>query len=418
MGGFRHFLYKTMRVIYLTGRGFFQDRCALRASALTYYTLISIVPAIAMSLAVAKGFGFEEHLKAELIEHFKDQKVILDKVLEFSHNLLIKTQGGVVAVIGVVVLFWSVIKVLSHIESALNTIWGIKKSRSVRRKFGDYFAMMLLGPVIFVASSSVTVFIIGRLRSYIENLPLYETISSSLIFLIRLTPYCLLWILFTAIYFFMPNTKVRLRSAFLGGVLGGSLYQIIQITYLSLQFVITKFSAIYGSFAALPLFLVWVQLSWFMLLLGAEVSFAYQEEEKFEFEFNCLNASHHFKLLLTLWVMHQNIQAFIQKKGPLTKEDLRMNMEIPHTLMEQVVEDLVKSGLLIEIQKKNKFYYQPSVPVGSLRIQDVVESLETSGSEDFSIIESEGLNEIRRSLKTFHETIQQTEANKLLRDIE
>ena len=416
--GRRHFFYKTMRVIYLAGRGFFQNRCALRASALTYYTLMSLVPAIAMSLAIAKGFGFEERLEYELVEHFKDQRVILDKLLRFSHNLLIKAQGGVIAAIGVLVLSWSVIKVLSHIESALNTIWGIKKSRTLRRKFGDYFAMMFLGPVIFVVSSSVTVFIVSHLRTYVENLPLHETFSSSLIFLIRPAPYCLLWILFTAIYLFMPNTKVRLKSAFLGGIIGGSLYQIIQITYLSLQFVITRFSAIYGSFAALPLFLVWVQLSWFILFLGAEVSFAFQEEEKFEFESNCLNASYRFKLSLALWMMHQSIRVFLQKKGPLIKEDFRMNMEIPHTLMEQVIEDLIQSGLLIEIQKKNKFYYQPAVSVDSLRIQDVVEALERSGSEDFSIINSEVLNEICKSLKSFHETIRQTEANRLLRDIQ
>ena len=188
----KSFLIKQLRIIILALRGYDEDRCLLRASSLTFYTLLSLVPVAAMFFGVAKGFGFENRLAKELVEKFPGQEEIVNQVITFSRSLLEQTKGGIIAGIGMLVLFWSVLKVLGHIEMALNDIWEIKEQRSWGRKFSDYLSIMLISPILVLMSSSVTVFVTTQVENITQRVALLGVFSPLISFLLKLMPYLLI----------------------------------------------------------------------------------------------------------------------------------------------------------------------------------------------------------------------------------
>jgi membrane protein len=418
--GFRKKFFRFIKVLIISLHAFFKDRCILRASALTFYSLMSIVPVIAMSFAIAKGFGYQAILEQELKERFLEYKNIINQVIIFSINLLENTKGGLIASVGFILLFWSIIKVLNNIESAMNDIWGIRKQRSVRRKFTDYFTMMLIGPFVFLAASSVTVFIVSRFEAYITNLPLHDTIASPILFFIRLTPYCLIWALFTFIYFFMPNTKVNLSSAIVGGVIGGTVYQITQRLYLIFQIGAARYGAIYGSFAALPLFLIWMQLSWIIVLAGAEISFAWQNFEIYEFGYQEKPLSNRLKTIISLWVTCICVKKFIKHDRSITIKEIHKKTKIPIHCLYMIIKLLVDCNILSEVvhPRKDILCYQPAKSVMSLCVKDVVEKLNNVGLNEIPSL-NKGLGfQFKKVLDSFSKTIASSEDNRLFKDIE
>ena len=312
-------LIKQLRIFLLTVRGFDEDKCFTRASSLTFYTLLSIVPVVAMLFGVAKGFGFEKILEnklRELVVKLPGQEEVLNKVIEYAQSLLETTKGGVIAGVGLVLLFWSVVKVLSHIEASLNDIWEIREPRTWGRKFSDYLAVMLISPMLILVSSSATVFITTQITQLTTKIKLLGMISPLIFLSFKLIPYLLIWILFTIIYVLMPNTKVNLKAGLVAGIIAGTIFQIVQWGYISFQIGTAKYNAIYGSFAALPLFLMWVQISWWVVLFGAELSFAHQNVGTYEYEPDSNKVSPAFKKVLTLQIAHLLIKNLCQ--GPKT----------------------------------------------------------------------------------------------------
>ena len=273
----------TLRIALLVGRSFKDDQILLRASALTYYTMLSIVPVAALAFGIAKGFGFQKMLEAQLYENFPGQQAVVERVMGFALTLLDSTRGGVIASIGLALLFWAVIKVMNHIEASFNHIWQVHRSRSLIRKFTDYIAIMLLSPLLVLMQSSATVFITTQLTDIASRIRLIGYFSPLIFFSLKLIPYFLVWILFTLIYMVMPNTRVRLGAGLLAGVVAGTGYQLLQWVYITFQVGAARYNAIYGSFAALPLFLVWLQVSWIIVLFGAEIAFAVQHVQQYEF---------------------------------------------------------------------------------------------------------------------------------------
>ncbi|MEJ2731590.1 MAG: YihY/virulence factor BrkB family protein [Deltaproteobacteria bacterium] len=355
----KSFLIKQLRIIILAFRGYDEDRCMLRASSLTFYTLLSIVPVAAMFFGVAKGFGFEKRLQAELFHRFPGQDEVLNQIISFSDSLLKQTQGGVIAGIGLLVLFWSVLKVLGHIEMALNDIWGIKESRSWGRKFSDYLSIMLISPILVIMSGSVTVFITTQVKHITRRVTLLGVFSPA------------------------------------------------------------KYNAIYGSFAALPLFLMWLQISWWIVLFGAELSFANQNVDTYEYEPDCLKVSPGFKKLVTLQVAHLLIKKFENGDRPLTDSQISAQLEMPIRLVHNVLYDLVESGLMSEIktQADKEFAYQPARDINNLTIQYVLKALDQKGTDNIPVARTEDFKALSAALKKFREAMESSPANKLLKNI-
>ncbi|MDP8265168.1 MAG: YihY/virulence factor BrkB family protein, partial [Candidatus Aceula lacicola] len=322
----KFFLIQQLRIVLVSLRGFAEDKCQLRASALTFYSLLSVVPVVAMAFGIAKGFGFEGMLETQLYNRMPGQEEVIAQIISFANAFLNNTKGGLIAGIGVAVLFWTVIKVLGNIETSFNDIWGIKKSRGFGRKFSDYLSIMLICPILLIMSSSATVLVASQITAIIEKIEILGAIAPVILLSLKLLPFCVIWVMFTFIYIFMPNTKVKFSSALLGGIIAGTVYQIVQWAYINFQIGASKYGAIYGSFAALPLFLVWLQISWLIVLFGAEVSFAKQNVETYEFEPDCLKASRSFRRFMALAITHLCIKHQYKGESAPTAE------EISHTL--------------------------------------------------------------------------------------
>jgi len=415
----KYFLIKQLRILLLATRGFGQDQCPLRASALTFYSILSIVPVVAMAFGIAKGFGFQEMLENQLMEKFSGQEDVMIRVVDFAHSLLENTKGGMIVGIGIIVLLWTVIKLLAHIEGSFNDIWEVKKSRSYGRKFSDYLSIMLISPLLIIMSSSATVFITTKIALITEKVALIGMFSPMIFFMLKLIPYCLMWILFIFTYILMPNTKVNFSAGFIGGIIAGTIFQAAQLAYILFQVGVAKYNAIYGSFAALPLFLIWMQLSWLIVLFGAEISFSYQYVDTYEFEPDLRQISPAFKRLLTLQVANRVISTFSKGKMPLTASNLSQALEIPIRLVQQLLDELVESEIfsITEIKENEKLAYQPARDINIITIKSIIDALEQKGVDNIPVAQTPELQSLAEVLWTFSAEIEKSPANLLLKDI-
>lgn len=416
----KSFFIKILRVLILSIRGFDEDKCQLRASSLTFYSLISIVPVAAMVFGIAKGFGFEKMLQSQLQEKLAGHEEVFDKIVQFSHSLLENTKGGLLAGVGLVILFWAVIKVLGQIEDSFNDIWGIKEQRTIGRKFGDYLSVMLIGPVMIVLSSSVTVFVASQATLLMDKIALLGLFKPLIVILLEALPFFLLWCLFTFIYLFMPNTKVRFSAGLLGGVVAGTIFQLIQWFYVTFQVGVAGYNAIYGSFAALPLFLVWLQLSWLVVLYGAELSFASQNVDTYEFEPDALQASHRLKTLLSLQVAHHLIHIFAKGGAPPTPRQISSDLSIPIRLVNEILFQLESCGILsvTEAGDAKERAYQPARDIQNLTIHEVMEAMDLYGVNALPFAHTPAFAALSNALISFGEAIERMPENKPLKELE
>ncbi|OPL14687.1 MAG: ribonuclease BN [delta proteobacterium MLS_D] len=415
----KSFFLRELRIFILSIRGFDEDKCLLRASALTFYSLVSIVPVAAMLFGIAKGFGFEKRLEKQLLEQFHGHEEVIAQVITFAESLLANTKGGLIAGIGVILLFYAAIKVLNHIETSFNDIWGIQEPRKLGRKFSDYLSVMVLGPIMIILSSSITVFISTQITMIMEKIALLGMFSGIISILLSLLPYCIIWVLFSFLYIFMPNTKVHFASGLLAGIIAGTIYQIVQLGYITFQVGAAKYNAIYGSFAALPLFLIWLQLSWLIVLFGAEYSFARQNVDTYEFEPDSLEISPSFKRLLTLQTAHLLVKNFAGGKQPLTATEISHKLEIPIRLLHVVVSDLTTAGIIIptETAEYREPGYQPARDINQLTVHFVIDALEQCGSDTIPTVRTKETEILSEILNTFRDELSRSPANRLLRDI-
>ena len=415
----KSFLIRQIRIVVLSIRGFDEDRCMLWASALTFYSLLSIVPVMAMLFGLAKGFGYEQRVEKLLLARFEGQEEVITQVIGFANKLLENTSGGLIAGVGVALLFWSVIKVLGNIEKSFNHIWGVKKGRPWGRKFSDYLSFMLISPILLVMSSSLTVFVTSQVALLSKKMEAVSAVAGLLLFLLKFSPFVVIWILFTFIYFWMPNTKVQFRSSLVAGIVAGTIFQVVQWAYVAFQIGVAKYGAIYGSFAALPLFLIWLQISWLIVSLGAEISFAHQNVDTYEFEQDSYSVSQSHKMLLSLMVMHRLVKNFCEGAKGWDAMQISHALDLPIRLVQQILFELAGAGVLVEIKSDDEkdVLYQPGRDVGGLTVKLVMDALQRRGSDAIGIAESGELGKLKECIKTFDGLVQESPANVLLKDI-
>lgn len=410
---------RQLRIFLLALRGFDEDKCQLRASALTFYSLLSIVPMVAMAFGIAKGFGLENLLEKLLMERLPGQEEVVGQIIAFARNFLENTKGGLIAGFGVALLFWSVIGVLGNIETSFNDIWGIKKGRTLGRKFSDYLAIMLICPILFITSTSATVLIASQIKMIIQKIALLGVFSPIIYTLLKILPFAVLWILFTYIYIFLPNTNVNFKSGIFGGIIAGTIYQVVQWIYIKFQIGAGNAGAIYGSFAALPLFLYWLRLSWLIVLFGAEISFAEQNVETYEFEPDSHRVKFTFKQLVALRVAQLLTRDFCDGKRPKDASEISQELELPYRLANQVIFDLTEAGVLAEVKVDGKHVpcYHPAVDPHRLTIKTVMDMLVSRGIDDIPVADSRELARIKEAVQAFDKMVQNSPANLALKDI-
>jgi len=419
LSGHRYFLIRQLRIYLLAVKGFYEDKCQLRASALTFYSVLSVVPVLAMGFGIAKGFKLEAKLEAELKANMAGQQEVITWLIEFANKMLENTKGYLIGGLGFVILFWSVVKVLSNIEESFNDVWRIKKSRTWGRKFSDYTALMIFAPILLIGSSGATVVIKTMIEEVTQGNTLLETVGPFLSFLINLAPYFLVWILFTLLYTFMPNTHVKFKSGLIAGIIAGTIYQIFQVLYIEFQGMVTTYNAIYGSFAALPLFLMWLQLSWLVVLFGAEISFAEQNVENYEYEAETTEISYDYKRLLSLYVLHQIVDNFKQDNVPLHSQEISHRLEMPIRLVREILFNLDNAGLISELttEKDKQMAYQPAFDINHMSVNKVIDALENSGSDKIPVLETEEYADLKLIIEEYRKSFSVDGREILLKDI-
>lgn len=409
---------RPLRVVLFTIRGYVRDDCALQSSALTFYTLLSIVPVVAMAFGMAKGFGLEQGLENQLYLRFAGQEEVLSKIIDFSRSLLENTKGGLIAGIGVVLLFWSAIKVLGRIEKTLNHIWKVS-ARSFIRKFTDYLSILIISPLLVIVSSSVNVFITTQVMAITDKLALLQAASPVIFTLLKLLPYGLIWLLFIMVYFIMPNTQVRFSSAIIAGLFSGTLYQLTQGIYISAQVLVSKYNAIYGSFAALPLFLMWLQLSWMIVLLGAEFAYAHEHVGDVTMATDYKKTSPDFRRRYALHILRLIINRFQTGAPPLTVELISKELKAPFLLVEQLIDQLCRSNLIsaVENKKYNGGGYLPARDIHTITIASVLEALDKRGEKDLAAEDNTEFSTISQAVEDIRNEMNKSTANRLVKDI-
>ncbi|HAM11518.1 MAG TPA: YihY/virulence factor BrkB family protein [Bacteroidales bacterium] len=415
----RGFVIKQLRILIIAARGFAKDKVNLRASALTFYTLLSIIPVIAIAFAIAKGFGLDQDLKTLISDEFQAYQSVLNPLLEKAQNAIEETRGGYMAGVGMIILFWSVMSLLEHIESSFNHIWQIRISRPWFRKFTDYLTMMLIAPVFIILSSSITIFVGTELVNFMSRAPILGVFKPIISFLIKLAPFFLTWITMTILFIIMPNTKVKFVPALIAGIITGTILQGLQWLYLDLQFGIMKLSAIYGSFALIPLFILWIQSSWIVVLLGAELSFANQNISRYEFESEALNVSNFQKRALVLMIMHMIIKNFEVGEKPVSAEYIGTTLKIPVRLARDILQDLSSVNLvsiILENQQKESLY-QPALDINRLTVSFVFSRLDKKGTEQTMVIRNKDYERVISMLEKFDRLIAKSGSNILIKDL-
>jgi membrane protein len=392
-----------------TWNRFWIDDCYSKASALSYYTLLSIVPLLAVVFGIGKGFGFDKALENQILETFYQNKEFAEKIITFAKSTLEQAKGGLIAGVGVLVLFWSAIGLLGSFESALNAIWKIPFARTFWKKMTDFLPLLVFCPIFIVASSSLGFITITKVVELTSKQGLYFKPVINLAYLSLLI--ILTWVFFSFLYIYMPNRKVSWKASIFSGFFIALAFQSIQWCYIHFQIYLTTYNAIYGSFAAIPLFLLWLQFSWIITLAGAEIAAQYglstPDFEKGESKL----ASVSEKELMLLAIMAA-CEGFLNKKLLSGSGELANLLAIDRPLAEETLNRCCQTGLLLVSQDaKGNFLYTPSSDPETLTMEDVELAFLATESNFFHIPPSPYLDKVTSALKTWEEEQKKLPAN-------
>ena len=408
--------YNIIKSIYLCINRFTQDRLANKAAALTYSTLLAIVPILAIVFAIARGFGFDDLIRSQITATFGGQTEAVEVILQFVNSYLSETKSGVFIGVGLILLLWTVLNLVNNMEITFNRIWQVKKPRNMYRRITDYSSMLLLLPILLVVSGGLSIYMSTALK-YVEDYALLAPLGK---FMIRLIPFALTWFMFTGLYIFMPNTKVKFRHALVAGILAGSAHQAFQFLYISGQLWVSRYNAIYGSFAALPMFLLWLQISWTICLFGAQLTYATQNIRNFSFDKDTRNISHRYREFVSILIMSVITKRFERNEPPYTAEALSEACQIPIQLAHRTLYELQEINLIHEVTidaKSEETAYQPSMDIHRLNVAVLLDRLDTHGSEDFKIDKEKAFNDEWDVLMKAKEEYYKSAGNVLLKDL-
>jgi len=373
------------KTIILAIRGFKREELTTKASALTYNTLLAIVPLLAVIVGVASGFGMRETVRNSVYTYFPGQKDGLNEIFDFVDNYLNMAQGGVFIGIGMLLLFYTVINLIATVEGTFNDIWQIKKGRSWHRKITDYLALFIILPALMTISSGLSLFISTLGNSFLQEYVFLTPVADALL---NLAPYVITVLFFTVLYMLMPNTKVRFPNALAAGFVTGFAFQVFQFVYISGQIWVSKYNAIYGSFAALPLLLLWLQLSWLLCLFGAEIAYASQNVKKFSFDRDSKNISRRYKDFLTVLITSLIIKRFENGEAPYSADELSELNRIPIRLTTDILYLLTELDVITEViteDDERVMHYQPALDINKISIGFLLRKIDEYGSENFKI---------------------------------
>ncbi len=370
-------LAQTLLHLRILVRAVNEDQLFVRASALTYTTVLSIVPFLAVAFSVLKGFDFQntEFIRDLLLRLSAGREEVVDHIIAYISQTNVRTLG----VVGVTLLFSTSVMLIANVENTFNAIWGVRKGRSWRRKVSDYITTILIVPLLTVAAVSLSATL--RSNTVVAHLLENEVLSTLYLMLLKFAPYGIMWLALTFIYLLLPNTRVRPLPALLGGMVAGTIWQLAQWGYITFQVGAANYNAIYGSFAQLPLFLVWVYLSWVIVLFGAELCFVLQHGRTLESKARFADVSPVGRAELALRALLRIAKDFAAGGAPLSLEDLSRELEVPAPVLRPLLERLERSGMLARLEDEGEVHVLRQAPE-NLRLKAVLDVFLHNPEED------------------------------------
>lgn len=371
---------KVVKVINLSFRSFMDRDLQTKSMSLTYSTVLAIVPAFAMLFAIGRGFGFQNLLEEQLFINFPAQKSFITFALKFVDSYLNEASQGVFVGVGLIFLLWTLVSLLSDIETNFNQIWDITKDRSLYQKITDYIAICLLVPVMMICSSGVSIFMSTSLQSNEKFAFLTPIVNVAL----EASPFILAFLAFTISFFLIPNTKVTLKYAASAGAICAVIFQILQMLFLGGQLYVSKYNAIYGSFSFLPLLLIWLQLSWLILLFGCVLTYSMQNIFAFNFLANTVPPSQSLQTKVMLIMMAVISRRFHQQQAPLTPQEISIKYNLPIRMVNRLLDKLKKAELINLVMKDHdEVGVAPAVDTDELTVGNIFKKIETEGNPDY-----------------------------------
>lgn len=411
---------RTLRIMLQAVMDFTHSEGQLRASALTYYTLFAIVPVLALLFGVAKGFELEVWLKNSMLARSPQHNDMYVWLFSFAERTLEQTRGGVVAGVGALMLCWSVIKMIGNIEKAVNAIWHVKKARTLFRKFTDYLSFLIIVPILLLATSSATFMVSGMLEKFANSNQLLTFSRPIIEFGIRCMPYLVAWILFTFICIFLPNTRVRFRAALFGGVISGTIYQLLQAGYFFIQIALARYNVIYGSFSALPLFLIWTYLNWIVVLFGITLSSLYQNYDYESDLAGDAGRSPGEKRLIALLFAAMITKDFADGKPPVSSDTLVKRTNMSPTLIKELLGTLEQNKIIAALadNEYENVRYIPAMPLEKMTLFNVLEHYDRHDSNSsFSIINEPYAQHALKIMSEIRKNLADSTGNRSITDL-
>ncbi len=366
-----------LKIIVLSAKLCFKQRLNVQASALTYYTFFATIPTLAFIIAICRGFGFDEivfnYLKSTLSPTANIQTI--DAVFKMVESYLSHAKGGMFIGIGIIFLLWSIYNVFSQTEKSINEIWGVTKLRPLIRRLTDYFSLTLLIPFLIIISSGLTIYF----RIHITQL----TSSWFMDFLMAIKPWVISWIIFTLVYMVIPNTNVHFKSAMPAGILAGSSVLIFKGLFFFFMKWATSYNAVYGSMAVIPVVMLFLRIVWIIILCGAEISYARQKYEMYEFENEINKISPRYQLCIELYLLNIFSRNIEQGRVCMSFREISTNFFFPPRLLSIVLTHLCNCDLLRELEDKEKTVYVLNADASKLTVGGVLSALRSHGSENF-----------------------------------
>lgn len=377
----KRWLYRFLQTIILVARGFKDQVLVVRANSLSFALLFAFIPMMALIYAIARGFGFEEIVKSTISSSFLAEANVATVLLEWIERYLETARDGLFLGIGLIVLIWAVYAFFNMLENSFNSIWNVKQSRSFARRMTNYVMTLLLVPVLVVVTSGISIFLNSTevLASVLDGIvPIRK-------FMLRFLPFVATTGVFTWIFIAIPNTKVKFSSAIIPGILMGLLYQVVQALSMYLVVLFTRMSFVYGAFSAIPLVLIWLNITCWLLLIGAELAFAIQNNDMFAYEKDLKAMSRRYKDYVMLYLLSVIIRRFEAGEAPQTAQDMAADNQLPIRLVQQLLSRLEETVIVrrVYIEDEEEHAFIPALDTKAITVEMVIGRISAQGTEEF-----------------------------------
>lgn len=371
-----------LKTLNISVQSFADKDLQTQACAMTYRTTLSVVPALALLLAIGRGFGFNDFISNELYNIFPGQEVAIKEILSFVDGYLNQSSEGIFVGVGILFLLYTLYSLIDNVESTFNKVYGVSQNRSIWRKMTDYTAMMFILPVLMICASGISIFMSSTIQRYFD----FEFMTPLKEIYLDCASWVLTWLFFTACYKLIPNTKVKWTNAFISGVLAGTGFKVLEMLFVSGQLYVTRYNAIYGSFAFLPLMLLWLQLTWVVTLIGALVCYSSQNIFLYALSTKVERISPAYRRKVIIVIVAMIVKRFLNAQPAMTATQISTEGEIPPRLVSDILVKLIDAGLVIRTvpdTRKEVYGYQPASDPRNLTIGTVFEKLAALGNSDF-----------------------------------